>query len=294
MKNRKLIISLIIILSLLVLVLLILTIGLISGKFRFKHIGFKIKPSNKLVLNEEYNNNFNSVNIDSDAADINIKSIIGSSFRVKIYGDKELMKVEKNENLNIRTKEKSCIGFCFDTNISKIEVYIPENYDGKINIDNNYGDINIDKFENADITILEDSGDIFVKAAKAIKAENKYGDTEVLFGKTVNIKESAGDVSINGADDIIVKNSYGDIEIKKVNNYLNLSNDAGDIEIENLNIKNNSVIKADYGDVEIEKTNKIFIDAKAHFGDVEIIHNYNKSDIILKIENDCGDITIEN
>ena len=79
-----------------------------------------------------------------------------------------------------------------------------------------------------------------------------------------------------------------------VNNYLNLTNDSGDIKINNVNLNKNSIIKDEYGDIEINNTNQIYIDAKTDLGDTKINNNFHKSDITLKIENECGDITVNN
>ena len=48
------------------------------------------------------------------------------------------------------------------------------------------------------------------------------------------------------------------------------------------------------GDIKILNTNEIYFDAKTNLGDTKINNNYNKSEITLKIQNDCGDIEINN
>ena len=73
-----------------------------------------------------------------------------------------------------------------------------------------------------------------------------------------------------------------------------MENDCGDIEVNNINLNKNSYIKDEYGDIKIGNTNELYIDAKTNLGKVKIKNNYHKSDITLKIENDCGDIEVNN
>ena len=68
----------------------------------------------------------------------------------------------KDDTFTVKTTEKNCIGFCFKQKSSKIEIYLPENYKGDINIKNSYGDIIIDKFLDVNIDIENDYGDIEV------------------------------------------------------------------------------------------------------------------------------------
>jgi len=48
------------------------------------------------------------------------------------------------------------------------------------------------------------------------------------------------------------------------------------------------------GDVSIGRTNDILIDAKTSLGEVDVRNNDYKSEITLKIDNSCGDITVKN
>lgn len=261
MKNKSLTVFLIVFLSILALAITCLMISMLRGNvklFNFKNFN---KTSNELVLDEIYNIDFNKVYIKATAGDVYIKESSNDEVRVVIYGDKENTTVEtENDELSIQVKSKSCIGFCFNTTISKVEVYLPKTYENLIEIVNEYGDIKVDEFSNA----------------------------------IIDIEEDCGDVSILSASVIHVKNEYGDIEIGSVYNQLDLMNDCGDIEIDDITLTEDSVITDSFGDIKIGNTNEIYIDAKTELGDVEINHNVKKSDITLKIENDCGDIEIKN
>lgn len=295
MKNKKLTIFLIVILSIISIALIVFMIGLINGNFKFLNFKFNYKVSNELVLDEVYDNEFNDISILSNASDIYIKQSSDEYIRVIIYGEKENTSVEnQNEKLSIVSKQKSCTGFCFNNTIAKVEVYIPKEYENSIEINNQYGDIRIDEFSNANIDIDEDCGDVTVISGKKVSIDNNFGDITLDKADSADIKESAGNVKIGDVFDITVNNAYGDIEINRVNNYLNLSNDCGDIKVRSIVLNKNSYIENNFGDIKIESTNEIYINAQTNLGDVKINNNYQKSDITLTIKNDLGDITINN
>ena len=295
MKNKKWIITLIILLSIVMVVLSIFFVGLLQGNFKFKGFRFGIQSSNELILDKIYEEKFNNIIIDATTSEIFIKRNDTENIKAIVYGEKDYTDVETNlETLNIKISKKNCIGFCFNQKSAKIEIYLPEEYAGNINIKNDYGDISIAEFLNANIDIDEDCGDVLILGGNTVKVDNDYGDIEIEKSNLLTINEDCGDVIISSTNDAIVKNSYGDIKIKSVNNYLHLENDCGDIELNNINLTKDSYIKNDYGDIEIGNTNELFIDAKTDLGKVKIKNNYHKSDITLKIENDCGDIKVNN
>lgn len=262
MNNKTLKIILIIFLSILVIGLSVFFVNILTNKnFRFGHFSFGHKVSNELVFNQEYETVFDTIKIDSKSSDIEVKEGNESKVKVVIYGDKDETNVEVvNNKLNIKSNEKGCIGFCFNMTIAKIEVYLPSSYSGNINIENNYGDVNIGNFDNLILYATLDAGDIKVDSLKTGK----------------------------------IKNSYGDINIGKVNEYLQIKEDCGDVEIASLNLKENSSIHNSYGDIKIGSTNEIYINAKTSLGDTKVNNNYQKSDVTLTIDNSCGDIRVNN
>ena len=295
MKSKKVIISLIIILSLVVISLIVLLIMLLNNKFKFPLFMFGNKVSDELILDEIYDLDFNNINIEANASNIYIKTSSDNHVRVVVYSDAKDVVVETNNNvLKVKSKGKKCVGFCFNFKLTKIEIYLPEDYDKSINIQNNYGNVEIEEFLNADINIEEDCGDVSILGGNVVNVNNKYGDIAINKANTGNIKEDCGDVKIGTINDVTVSNSYGDIKISMVNNYLNLKNNCGDIKVDKINLNKNSTITDDLGDIKIGTTNEIYIDAKTSLGDLKINNNYNKSDITLKIKNNCGDIKVNN
>ena len=297
MNNKTLKIILIIFLSLLVIGLSVFFVNILTNKdFRFGHFSFGHKVSNELVFNQEYETIFDTIKIDSKSSDIEIKEGNESKVKVVIYGDKDETNVEiVNNKLNIKSNEKKCIGFCFNMTIAKIEVYLPNGYSGNINIENNYGDVNIGNFDNLILDATLDAGDIKVDSLKSGKIKNSYGDIKILgYSKELEIDQDCGDVEVSEVDRIKLENNYGDIDIGKVNEYLQIKEDCGDVKIDSLNLKENSSIHNSYGDIKIGSTNEIYINAKTSLGDTKINNNYQKSDVTLTIDNSCGDIRVNN
>jgi len=295
MQNKGLIITLIIIFSVIAISLLGFMIVLMQGRVggpRFFRIS---KISTTKVFDKTYNNSFKNVKIDASVSDIDIKKSHDNQVRVVIFGEKKELNVDSTtETLDIHFQEKKCIGICFNMKKSKVEVYLPEDYQEKIVIKNDYGDIKIDRFMNASIEVEEDCGDVTIVSGKNVVVKNNYGDIKVGEAKFAKLTESCGDIEVRKVADIIVKNNYGNIEIKTVLNYIDAKEDCGDIEIENLSINKDSTIKNSFGSIEIGKTNEVYIDAKTDLGEVDIERNFRTAKNTLTIKNNCGDITVEN
>ena len=291
MKNKGLIITLISILSLLIISLIVLMCVFIKNKpsFNFR-FNFK-QVSEELQIDKQYEELFKEINIDSTAANIEIKKSADNMIKLKTYSKAgESQEKVENDTLTIKIENEKCKFLCINTKISKIELYLPEDYENKININSKYGDIKIENFENSIIDIIEDAGDIKIAGVNTANIDNKYGDIKIGNINKGNIKASAGDIEIINTDNIKIENKYGDVKIDNINECINIKANCGDIIINNLNITEDSNIEDDYGDIIINNTNA-FIDAHTDLGDTKI-HN-NKSDVTLKIENNCGDIIVK-
>lgn len=295
MQNKGVIVTLIIVFSVLALGLLGFLFLFLNGKGMYPKFLNITKVSTTKIFDEQYENTFKKISVNANISDINFKKSIDGKVRVIIYGEKKELTVDNtNEELKVEFQEKRCIGICFNMKKSRVEVYLPETYNKKIMVKNNYGDIKIDNFKEATMEIEEDCGEVSVVSGKNIVVKNNYGDIKIGEAKFANIKESCGDVEVRKVEDIIVKNNYGDIEIKNVLNYIEAKDDCGDIEIENLLINKDSSIKNSFGNIDIGKTNQIYIDAKTDLGQVEIGRNWRTAQTILTIKNNCGDIEVEN
>lgn len=278
MRNKNLIISLIITFSIICLLLITLMTNIMNGNINLSRFRFNSKVSNILIYDEVYENVFTTLNINSDASNIYVMNSNIDKVRVVIYGDKDKLNVNTdNSELYIKSEAKKCFGFCFNTLLAKIEIYLPVNYEKDIIINNKYGDIEIESFIKADVNIRTNYGDVLVKKINNITIDADYGD-----------------IDVNSANEIIIDSALGDINIDEVSGYLDISCDYGDIKIKNITISKNSKIDSALGDINIGNTNEIYIDAKTSLGDIKINNNSRLSDTVLTIKNACGDIRINN
>ena len=296
MNKKAKIITLIVLLTFIVVSLISFMIFAITkNTFNFGSMVINQTTSKNLTHEEVYENTFNEINIKSDSADIEIKESSDDKVKVLIYSDEEDEKVDINNdtNLNINLSNNIKISFFkFNNKNSKIELYVPTNYDKKITIESDYGNINIADFNNLNLDIESDCGDIKIEGANNLKLKSSYGDSIIRQVNKVNIVSDCGDVKINNANSVKIENSFGDTEIKNVTEYVNITSDCGDIEIGNMTLVRNSKIKSDLGDVSIEKISNVFIDATVDLGEIDIKNNDRQSNITLTIENNCGDIEV--
>ena len=289
MKNKALIIVLIVGLSIITISSIVFFTNVIFNRL---HISIGTKESGKLVLDKNYKNKFDEINIKSKAGKIEIKSG-DDEIRVVIHGDKDKTKVkEDDKSLNIESSTKACKGICFNHKVAKIEVYVPSDYAKKINIESNFGDIKVGNFKKADLIAKLDAGDIKVENIKNAKIKNHFGDVRINNSKKLDVKEDAGDVRIGIVKNIKVINKFGDIRIKEVNEYLDLNEKAGDIRIEKVNLTKSSKINNSLGDIKIESTNDIYINAKVDVGSTKVNKSNRKSDIELTITCKAGEIKV--
>lgn len=292
MKNNIIKISMIILLTIIAICLIAFMINVINNQNAFRGFFKSYKTSEELVINENYDNNFEKISIDSKASNIYVYSTEENEIKIKYYGVKDEVSISTENNvLKVSTFENNKF---FNTKVSKTEIYVPKTYDKLIEIKNNYGNIEIGEFENSTISIEEDYGNVKVENAKDITIQNNYGDISLGDAESATLNESCGDIKIKKVNKVIVENKYGDIVIDNVEYSLQIEDNCGDVEIKNINLKENSYIKNNLGDIKILNTNEIYFDAKTNLGDTKINNNYNKSEITLKIQNDCGDIEINN
>ena len=265
MKNKALIITLIILLSIIIIFLaMFLYIGL-KGGFNFKNIfvGF-IPKSTNVIYDKQFDlDSIRNIEINQDAGDVLIKQATNNGVQVVCYGeDINDVQVDLNDGiLNIEYSHKNKITFFnFRDTKNDIIVYLPSDYSHEINITNDYGKCEIIDLENA----------------------------------TVNISCDAGDVELGKVKNANISCDYGNVEIKEVLNRCNIQADCGNIEIDKISIKEDSSIKADLGNVEINNANDIYIDAEVDLGNIKIDKNNRYAETTLKIYSDCGNIEVKN
>lgn len=218
--------------------------------------------SEEKVLDKTYDIDFTTLSINAKAGRVLVKDFEVDKMQVVIFSDEDRgYEVRKDgEEFKIDMENDGCRGLaCFKYKMPSIEVYIPKDYADKINIKNNYGDIEIGYFEKAIMNIDEDYGKVSVKAASELK----------------------------------LKNSMGSAEIGHISNAIDLDASMGSVEIDELTITKNSKIDASMGSVNVKKINDVYIDAKADMGSANIAKNNRESKVELKVRCSMGSINID-
>ena len=288
---------------LIIIMLLIVIGGIVGGLFfitkGFKHFEIFIKTTinDNKVYNKTYEEKFENIIINANSAYIEVKKSEDLNFKLVIYdNDDKNLSIENDKNrLLISVKTDNCKGFCFNRVVPKIELYIPENYNGNMSIDSKYGDIKIASFEKLNLSAKLDSGDIIIAKLNEADINNHYGDIKIIdFANKLSIDADCGDIKINEVNSIKANNAYGDIKIEKINKDFNIKDNCGDIKLGTINIAEDSTIEDDLGDITINGTNDINIVAKTDLGNVKINKNNEDSFIKLTITNNMGDIKINN
>lgn len=262
MKNKGLIITLIILLTIVIIGLVSFLVLILSGKLDmlagFKNIGIK---SNNVVFDEVYElEKIDNLEILSSTSNIDFKESTDGNIRIVAYGQNDSdLKVNLDKNrLKVDYSEYKISGFGFNFYSNDIIVYIPSDYSKEININNNYGDCEMIDLENA----------------------------------TITIDASCGNVKLGKVKNVTIKCDYGDVKIATVLNKVSIESNCGNVNIDKIQIEKDSSIKSDYGDVKIRETNDIYIDAKTDLGDAKVNNNNRHSAITLKIEADCGNVKV--
>ena len=280
MKNKGLIITIIVLLSLLVLGLGAIMVLVINRGADTFHFSFGGGVSTEKVFEESYDaTKVVRIGAEVDAADINfIKSNSAESVSVAIYADEgttEYVSRLNGDELEIRTKSQ-CRFACFNVRSARIEVSLPEEFAGKVSITSDAGDIDFGEFKNTAIDINTDAGDIKIAAAKDVRVDADAGDVDIVEAQNIDITSDAGDLDIDYC--------FGRLALKM---------DAGDVDINRLALAEDSYIEVGAGDVEIKNVGDVKVDMKGNVGSYNINGGNPSSEITLSIKNDFGDVDVK-
>lgn len=263
MKNKGVILSLIIVLLIVIIGLIVFLSMTINGNF---HVGsFGAKKSEQVIYDESYTmSEINHLEILSSSGDVTFSESTDGQIRVVVYGkDAEELETSLNDGkwrIDYSKYKNKSVSFGWNFYMNDINVYLPKEYANHISLNTNYGNVEVIDLENA----------------------------------TMEIESDCGNVTLGKIKDISVDSDYGDVKIETVLEKLSIKSSCGDVKINSIAITQNSEIESDFGDVKIGETNDIFIQAKTDLGDVKVNNNNRYGDVVLKIENDCGDIKVEN
>lgn len=264
-SNKGLLIFLVVFLSIIVLGLSALLVVGLSGKGGMFGLHFgKSTISSNLVKEEEFDPaEIENIKVNIKAGKLKIVSEDASEdskIVAKLYAkEADWINVEtSNDSIKIEDKTEDCHFFCFNWDGVNIELFVPKDYAGEFNIETSYGDVELGDFELA-----------------SIKLDSSAGNVEIGSTKDINAELSAGNFELG--------NCYG---------YARIDNSMGNVEIDRLDITENSEIKLSMGNVSIKHVGDVRVDAKTDMGNSSVNGGNPKSDVTLKIENSMGNITV--
>ena len=293
--NKGATIFFIVFLSILALVLTFGFIFLLTGNFNF-NIGMRglgVGYSDTLVESKEFDE-AEEINIKTDVIDVFVEHSETDKIVVEIYSE-ELQdhKIELVDNkLNVEAKTKNKVSFFFFAKSSKVVVKLPSNYDKKVFVNVETGDINVSDFESADFDIYTRTGDIKVGKLNYIKTDSDTGDVKIDSSKTVDVKSNTGDLRVGTVDYLTVKGRTGDVNVDTINNKVDIQHTTGDVRIERANITEDSYITNTTGDVKISSLVGAYVESSVKTGDTKINNNDRKAEYTINIKTTTGDIRV--
>ncbi len=289
MKDNKKLISLIII-SVITLGLISSMIAIINSDSDTSFISFGYSNQRvvkELEKDETYENVFDTIKIKAHPAKIEVKKSENEKIRVLVYAEKNNAEIKNNGNeLYIDVKSKTCKFLCFNNKLSKIELYLPENYDKNLKIEGRSGNINISDFINMNVDIEQTAGDVEIASVKNANIKVSSGDIKIdTVFENAELKSTSGDITV---DTIIgnanLKATSGDIELEKAKT-ANITANSGNINVDT--IEESGELKATSGDITANKITNVKI--KTSSGDIELgdVKEY------IEAEASSGDIKVD-
>lgn len=273
MKNKGLLITVIVLLS----VIVVLLLGFMVYSLAGNTLSFGVVP--RVAGEVIFDNSFEGVtdiDVISDCGDISFKENNDGKVHVIAYGENErdITVNFSDGKLTIDYPQKQRL---FNWNVVKnnIVISLPSDYENNIKIEADYGNVEMCALPKASII-----------------ADCDYGNIAIEEVKTADISNNCGNVNIKKAETAKVDVDYGRLEIGTVTHRCDLYNDCGDILVESLLITEDSTISDEYGKITVRNAPGVCVDAKTDLGKLNINQNDPKADVTLTITNDCGDVNV--
>lgn len=227
--------------------------------FWLKFLGIIGYRYNIIYRNEVDNKNIDKINVLINAGTLFIKETDNENIKVVAYGQysKDITVKEEENTLIIDYPTYANSYYNMGNYSMDVILYVNKNYSGEFNITGDEGNFEIGNYEKANLALKSDRSDIKISSIN-----------------TLNIESNDGTYNIN-----------------KVSNKVAIKCRYCDVNIESLNIKENSNIENDTGHIYINKTNDINIDAKSN-RKLKINGDNDASDITLKINNKNGRVKV--
>lgn len=295
MSNKNYNIVKIVLLSIILFLLCGFFVSLMIYGGEWNSLIFKTGDKMNKVMENDYNvSDVKTIESNLREADITFSYSNTDQIKVVVYDKKDDTKV--NVSLNDGVLRISfdgpfiCFGFCYYER--KVEVYLPDNFDGNLDLTSASGDVTISNFPNSNVKVKTASGDVQINEANKVEVKTASGDVDIFEANTINVSTISGDVEINSANEIIGSTTSGDVEISEIKEVIDFTSVSGEIDIIHANLIKNSKLSTVSGDIEIESLNPIYVSTKTTSGDVMVRGDDRRSNIELSVKTTSGDIEI--
>lgn len=302
-----------------------------NKEFKMKFSLITFGDNTEKIFEKEYEpEDLDKINVDVSSSNVSIEKADIDKIKITAYGDKEekINETINNNELSItKNKMRVFIFAMFYWCDEKIIIQVPNDCDEEFNIHTSSGDIAVTNLENNiinletssgkiecgninngelksssgdivvgngnEVKIQASSGDIKAGDFNKLSAEASSGDIEVGKIGESSIKTSSGKILVESAKRLQAKASSGEIDINTIEEYCNLTTSSGNIDIDSLNILENSTINAKSGSVDIKSKNDIYVETETGSGDADVTNNNRMAEIVLKITTTSGNIRVK-
>ena len=295
MKKMKIVM----IVSALVVVLgLALTLlGLLIMRFDWKRLEF----SNYQSKTYEFVEDFNSIVIDIDTADVDFRLSQDGVCRVSCFEDEQRSHTVTVQDGTLQigvtaTKWYHHIGL-FNFNEPTITVSLPKAAYDALQINTDTGDVTLPSelsFTNA--TVKCDTGDVSWQSAVAetLTVTTDTGDIKIagVSPKKLSVKDHTGDISVSDGkiEALEVSTHTGEVELSLIEcGALTLESDTGDVELKSLIATGAISITTDTGEVDLDGCDAATISIRTNTGDV---WGLLLSEKVFVTKTDTGDVDV--
>lgn len=278
--------------------------------------GFKVVGPENMVTEEFSLSSFTSLKVDLN--DVDVEMIPSTEYKLEIerLEETEIIHKVENDRLIIESHEqKSSPKFLLNLTFTVIpqtvvKIYVPKEAKfSDISLISKFGDILIDGMVVDHLVIYSDDGDITINDIQSNKLtiENGFGDINGDDIKTENlqIEMNDGDALFDSiaATSTVFHNRFGDITFRDFTSQgLTLESNDGDIEIQGM-LLGKSMVHSSFGDITLKLSNKeseLSYNINNDFGDIYVNDNeYEKkatnttsTEHKLEIDSNDGDVQV--
>ena len=166
MKSKKGAIALIILLSAIAILLLGIMILLLMNRGNFNVKLFNFNIDTKILYEKEFDSaSINELQIKDTSANVFVKESDNDKIKIVVQGRegenvKESFENHKLELEREKTIKNSIVFFWGTVKKEEVNIYLPKNYNKKINIQTTSGDISFINLEEAEVKMKTSSGEI--------------------------------------------------------------------------------------------------------------------------------------